>query len=87
MRFSRGLEKDADLNGLEILRNNKINQNGMVGLMKKLKKEEDDAGLEDIPAYLSTHPLGKERIKYINAAISNNDSSRNEIFYPLWNEF
>lgn len=87
MRFSRGLEKDADLKGLEILRNNKINQNGMVGLMKKLKKEEDDAGLEDIPAYLSTHPLGKERIKYINAAISNNDSSRNEIFYPLWNEF
>ncbi len=84
MKFSRNLEKEADLKGLKILQDNKINQYGMVELMEKLKKEEEKAGLENIPSYLSTHPIGKTRIKYLKAAIVENDTSENIKLNETW---
>jgi Zn-dependent protease with chaperone function len=71
LAYSRGYEMDADLSGFNILREQKINPNGMVSLMKILKAEED----LEIPGFISTHPVTSERINYLTKEIKNNPYS------------
>lgn len=80
LKFSRGLEKDADLKGLEIMYRNHLKPDGMVELMEHLQAEEDEmlgrdkkkkgdkeseSQADKILGYVSTHPLTKERIEYL----------------------
>jgi predicted Zn-dependent protease len=60
--YSRTLEKEADIDGLDILLKNKINQYGYIQLFNILNSEVDEE--ESILSFLSTHPKIKERISY-----------------------
>ena len=66
LAYSRSREKDADLKGLKILSERKIDCNGFVGLFELLKKETERVG--DQPAeWISSHPDLDRRINYIKA--------------------
>ncbi len=60
LSYSRGLEKEADDEGMKLMVNNRVNPIGMKWLMEDLKEMD-----KDIPsgiAFLSTHPLTTERM-------------------------
>jgi beta-barrel assembly-enhancing protease len=61
LKYSRKLEKEADINGLEILKERDINAQGFTQLFKHLKNE-DHASPSEI---ISSHPDLDNRIKYI----------------------
>jgi len=64
LSYSRKLEKEADLNGLKILSERKIDCNGFVRLFEFLKKEYSIENLQ--PAeWVSSHPDLENRITYI----------------------
>jgi beta-barrel assembly-enhancing protease len=65
LSFSREFEQQADIDGFEILLLNKVNPQGMPKLFNRL---EDQTGIV-LPEFLSTHPITKERINYINKLI------------------
>ncbi len=67
LSYSRGFEEDADNYGWQILKNNKINPMGMVKLFSHLK----DKNSNDIPGFLSTHPLTDKRITNMKNVIKN----------------
>jgi len=70
---SRDYEREADVVGLSLLRDAKINPSGMVDLFKRLNTEmEIDVG--NALELFSTHPLTKDRINYLNEIISTDDS-------------
>lgn len=60
LSYSRSLEEEADQKGMEIMMANKIDPQGMVGLMERLQKADSGTAL---PGFLSTHPLTSERKK------------------------
>ncbi len=60
LSYSRELETEADNNGLQILKQNKISASGMKALFEQLKKE--SGGLE-VSEIISTHPDLDNRIK------------------------
>lgn len=65
LSYSRKFERQADLSGLDLLRRHKIQPQGMVRLFEMLSKEHDI----EVPGWLSSHPVSKERIDYIRAEI------------------
>ena len=83
LSFSRSLEKEADIYGLEIMKQNNVDLNGMPELFKLLKRETDI----DIPSYLSNHPMLKNRIEYTTTLALEQDRFNNN--YDLeekWND-
>ncbi len=58
LSYSRELEKEADLFGLEIMKKNNVNLHGMPELFQILKNEDSF----EISAYLSNHPALDDRI-------------------------
>lgn len=70
---SRAFETQADIGGLKLLREQHIDQKGMIHLfetMLKLPKKNE----KQTPAYLSTHPDTEERLLKVNEVISKNKS-------------
>ena len=65
LSYSRKFEEEADLSGLDLLRQHKIDPQGMVELFKILSKEHDI----EIPGWLNSHPVSEDRIKYIREKI------------------
>ena len=65
LKFSRKFEKEADEKGLEIMTINQINPKGMSRLFERLQND----SIDFIPEFLSTHPVTKERINYLNQQI------------------
>lgn len=61
LRYSRGLEQQADELGMELMVKNRVSPQGMVQLMKVLEKQGDLPGQL---SFLSSHPLTRERIKW-----------------------
>ncbi len=82
--FTRDMEKQADLEGLEIMYANKLDPQGMVHLMQRLNDEEKKGGVDKIPAYLNSHPMTKERIAYISKASKGKTGTKNEILESIW---
>lgn len=72
LSYSRHFEREADMIGTEILRDNRINPRGMSDLFGKLHSHSGDTE-EFIPEFLSSHPLTKERIAYINEQIADDE--------------
>jgi Zn-dependent protease with chaperone function len=70
LSYSRGLEKEADVRGLEILQASGVDPDGMVRLFERLKKGGGDA----IPEMVSTHPLLENRQEYIRAMAKEKDA-------------
>jgi len=66
LSYSRKLEKEADLNGVKILSDRKIDCNGFIDLFELLKKEVDKTG-EQPTEWISTHPDLNKRIAYTKA--------------------
>lgn len=66
--YSRELEHEADENGLRLMKQRKVNPEGMKDLFEALKREEGDA--PDFAQFLSTHPLTNERISFVNKEIA-----------------
>jgi predicted Zn-dependent protease len=58
--YSRELETEADMHGLEIMDENRIDPRGMVRLLEILDRESVE--MPTLMKYLSTHPETKERI-------------------------
>ena len=61
--YSRDLETEADLNGLELMVRNKISPKGMKDLLELLQEEGDK--MPELMKYLSTHPETEARIKRV----------------------
>lgn len=82
LSFSRDLEKEADIFGLEVLKNNNLDLHGMPELFQILK----EGNSEYTPKYLSSHPVLDERIKYSRKiADKENHMLTNKLLKEKWN--
>ena len=82
LSFTRSLEKEADIFGLDIMRNNNVDLHGMPQLFEILQKESPI----DVPTYLSNHPMLKDRIDYTNKIASEQKNVLfNSILKDKWN--
>ena len=97
--FSRKMETEADIKGIELMLEAKINPKGMLSIFKKLLKEElkleenkkntsISKNAKEVFSYLSTHPSAKIRIKELEKKIKNNSEKVWDPLYPNsnWNE-
>ncbi|SDF80284.1 M48 family metallopeptidase [Chitinophaga filiformis] len=86
LTYSRKYEEQADITGLETMRRNQIDQQGMVKLMQELKKLDH---LMKVPEFISTHPLTDNRIRYVqqdikaHPASARNNEKMEELFRQL----
>jgi Zn-dependent protease with chaperone function len=67
LSYGRGLEKEADLNGLQILSERKIDCNGFIKLFELLQKEVNASGIKEPVEWISSHPDLQKRIDYIKS--------------------
>ena len=65
LTYSRSLEKEADIDGLELLKARKIDTQGFADLFRHLK---ESAPSSSLPEFLGSHPDIDKRIVYIRAA-------------------
>jgi beta-barrel assembly-enhancing protease len=72
LSYSRELEKEADLEGLELMIYNRFDPMGMPNLFKNMLEKEDEF-TGSIPEFLSTHPVSTERIDYLKKEIKRNN--------------
>ena len=97
--ISRKMETEADIKGIELMLETKINPKGMLSIFKKLFKEElkleenkKNSSIskndKEVLSYLSTHPSAKIRIKELENKIKNNSEKLWIPLYPNsnWNE-
>jgi Zn-dependent protease with chaperone function len=68
LNYSRKLEKEADMNGLTLLKERKIDPEGFAHLFQHLKASSPAAAL---PELLASHPDIENRINYIREASAN----------------
>ena len=68
LRNQREFETQADLLGLQLLREQQIDQNGMKSLFQTMLKLQNDH-LSEPPVYLSTHPKTEDRLKRVDELI------------------
>jgi predicted Zn-dependent protease len=85
LEYSKEFEKEADLNTIELLNKENINPNGMLSLLKIMRKIEPKTSIND---ELSDHPNTIERIEYIEDKIDNIEynSNKNTELENLFNE-
>ena len=97
--FSRKMETEADMKGVELMLDAKINPQGMLSIYNKLLKKElkleenkknvsTSKNVKEIFSYLSTHPSAKSRLKKLEKKIKNNADKLWIPLYPNthWNE-
>lgn len=75
LKYSRGLEKEADVEGLALLQERKIDTRGFADLFKHLK---ESAPAGSMPEFLGSHPDIDKRIAYIREASANAVVEENE---------
>jgi predicted Zn-dependent protease len=84
LSYSRDLEREADEKGLLIMQRNRVDMNGMLQMFNRLK----EADTVCTPAFLNTHPLTGDRIRYttenINKAQQHNVNI-DPVLQELWN--
>ena len=77
MNYSRGMEKQADLFGTRILVNSGYAADGVRNLMVKLhESHQKDEENSEPPEWLSSHPNSKQRVKYMEQLIVDNNLDR-----------
>lgn len=87
LQYSRSLETEADDNGIQLMVKSNINPNGMLRLMQLLQQE---SGGTEPAAFLSTHPMFKERISNIEKqiqqlpAVTTNDGELKKTFHSIY---
>jgi Zn-dependent protease with chaperone function len=75
LKYSRRLEKEADAEGLEILKARKIDPKGFTDLFRHLK---ESAPVSATPEFLASHPDIDKRIEYISEKSANAPVEENE---------
>lgn len=75
LTYSRRLEKEADVEGLALLNERKIDSKGFIDLFNHLK---ESAPAGSIPEFLASHPDIDNRIAYIREASANETVEENE---------
>ena len=68
LKYSRRLEKEADIGGLLLLKERKIDHEGFVGLFQHLKASVPGSAM---PEFFESHPDIDRRIEYIREASKN----------------
>lgn len=76
LNYSRGMEKQADIFGTQILVNSGYAADGVRNLMAKLNQVNQDKDNPEPPAWISTHPNSKQRIRYMEQLIVDNSLNR-----------
>jgi len=74
---TRAFEKEADIVGLQMLRDNKIDPYGLRDVFSNILGSSEIEAVEGqsrVMEYLSTHPLSSTRVKYIEETIKNDIS-------------
>jgi beta-barrel assembly-enhancing protease len=97
--FSRKMETEADMKGVELMLDAKINPQGMLSIYNKLLKEDlkleenkksvsTSKNVKEIFSYLSTHPSAKNRLEKLEKQIKDNAEKLWIPLYPNthWNE-
>lgn len=74
LTYSRKLEKEADMNGLKLLQERKIDPEGFVLLLQRLKAATPGSAL---PEFLGSHPDIDKRITYIREASAGAEKKEN----------
>jgi len=72
LSYSRNFEHEADQNAVAILLDRKIGLTGMLDLFKVFLST-GNKGLA-VPAFLSTHPVTEDRIKYIESRMAKSEA-------------
>jgi Zn-dependent protease with chaperone function len=82
LSYGRSLEKEADLGGLKILSDRKIDANGFIKLFEMLKKQ----GGRQTSEWMSDHPDLNRRIRYIkqNPEFNKNGVTGNETLKAIF---
>lgn len=86
LTYSRQYEQEADIMGMETLRRNHIDQQGMLQLMQELQKLDQQT---NVPEFIRTHPLTDNRVNYVRKDIAKHPATFNrnermeEIFRQL----
>lgn len=70
LKYSRDFEREADDNGMLLLKRAGIRTEGMISFFKKLEEEGGDMGPAD---FLSTHPATAERIERLQKQKGNSE--------------
>ena len=83
LSYSRDLETEADKEGFKIMQINGFDTQGMPDLLKHISEGNEN---EDIPGFLSSHPLPEERIKEVRrlASETNNEIKPHSAMDSLW---
>lgn len=76
LNYSRGMEKQADLFGTKILVNTGYAADGVRNLMVKLDQVNQEQDNPEPPAWLSSHPNSKERVRYMENLIVEHNLNR-----------
>ena len=86
LNYSRKLEKEADLDGLKILTDRKIDASGFVDLFRLLEKEVEKGGNGTPAEWISSHPDLQKRMDYIKAdpLYNRNGVEKNETLEALF---
>lgn len=84
LTYSRKFEREADIEGLKIMKNNGIDIQGMHTLFSRLQRESE----QNLPELFSTHPLTKSRMEYICEEIDQTTTEHkiNPTLYKLFDE-
>ncbi len=83
LKYSRSLEKEADIEGLQILMQRKIDTKGFEKLFWHLKKASPESSL---PTFLASHPDLDDRIEYINKEGKNAEVADNSILKSIFEQ-
>ena len=87
MGYGRGLESEADAIGQQRMKENGVDPAGMVRLLKLLEQEAQD--MPEELAFLSSHPLTKDRIANAEAraaalgTVATTDAQLDSLFHSL----
>lgn len=97
--LSRNMETEADIKGIKLMLDAKINPQGMLSIFEKLLKEElkleeinkknsSSKGMKEVFSYLSTHPSAKSRLQKLEQQINKNSKKYWIPLYPNshWND-
>jgi len=84
--FSREMEKEADLNGLQIMYHNRLDPQGMIHLMERLNEEEKKQGNTQMLSYLNSHPMTNERLNYIKEHSRKRSGASNKNLDNIWKQ-
>jgi len=76
LNYSRGAEKQADIYGTRMLVNAGYAADGVRNLMAQLDKANQDKDNPEPPAWISSHPNSKQRIRYMEQLIVDNNLNR-----------